>query len=74
MEYLRNIQTIVAIISGVLSIVMFILSRNEKKKCDEIRNTIEQKIEIFNKESSIKSNDQFNIEKVKTFDNRKSIN
>lgn len=65
MEYLRNIQTIVAIISGVLSIVMFILSRNEKKKCDEIRNTIEQKIEIFNKESSIKSNDQFNIEKWK---------
>ncbi|MGG7175515.1 hypothetical protein ACQPV1_19775 [Clostridium neonatale] len=74
MEYLKNVQTIISIISGILSIVMFFLSRNEKKKCAEIRNNIEEKIEIFNKQSSIKSKDQFNIEKVKTFDNRKSIN
>jgi len=74
MDYLRNVQTIVAIVSGLLSIIMFFLARNEKKKCVEIRNNIEQNIQVFNKESSIKSKDNFNIEQVKTFDNRKSIN
>lgn len=74
MDFLRNVQTIVAIVSGVLSILMFFLARNEKKKCAEIRNNIEQSIQIFNKQSSIKSKDSFKIEKVKTFDNRKSIN
>lgn len=74
MEFLKNVQTIVAIISGVLSIIMFFLARSEKKKCAEIRDTIEQSIQVFNKQSSIKSKDEFNIEQVQTFDNRKSIN
>ncbi|NFO57260.1 hypothetical protein FDB39_10205 [Clostridium botulinum] len=74
MEILKNVQTIVSIISGVLSIVMFFLARREKNKCLEMKNNIEQSIQNFNKKSSIKSKDSFNIKKVENFDNSKSIN
>lgn len=73
MKIFENINTIISIIAGLISIIMFILSKREKEKCVEIRNTIEQKIEIANKESNISSKDEFNIKQVGTFDNRKSI-
>lgn len=80
MSYLTDANTIISIICGLITIVMFILAKIQKDKCEAIKkdcikiNTgIEQKIEILNKTSTITSSDQFNIEKVKTFDNRKSI-
>lgn len=69
----EDINTIVSLLAGLLSIIMFFLARNEKNKCIKIRSNIEQKIQILNKESTIKSKDEFNIKKVETFDNRKSI-
>ncbi|MBB2184496.1 hypothetical protein H0486_16580 [Lachnospiraceae bacterium MD1] len=72
MEIFENINTIVSLIAGVISIVMFLLSKREKDECVKIKNQINQQIQI-NKDSSISSNDQFNIKSVKTFDNRKSI-
>jgi len=73
MELFENINTIVSILAGLLSIAMFLLAKNEKNQCNQIRSTIEQKIQILNKNSSIKSKDEFNIKQVDTFDNRKSI-
>lgn len=73
MKIFENINTIISIIASLISIIMFLLSKREKEKCAEIRNIIEQKIQIINKESTIKSNDEFNIQQVQTFDNRKSI-
>ena len=74
MDILENINTIVSLVAGALSIVMFFLAKNEKDKCIEIKKQIEQNIEILTKNSSIKSKDKFNIKKVNNFDNRKSIN
>lgn len=74
MNIIENINTIISLIAGVLSIVMFLLAKNEKNKCIEIKNQIEQNIEVSSKNSNIESNDSFNIKKVKNFDNRKSIN
>lgn len=74
MDILENINTIVSLVAGALSIVMFFLAKNEKDKCIEIKKQIEQNIEISTKNSSIKSKDKFNIKKVNNFDNRKSIN
>lgn len=74
MNIVENINTIVSVIAGILSIVMFFLTKNEKDKCIEIRKQIEQNIEISSKNSSIDSKDNFNIKRVKNFDNRKSIN
>ncbi len=73
MKIFENINTIVSIIAGLLSILMFVLSNRERKKCTQIKNIIEQKIQIVNKESTIKSKDEFNIKQVETFDNRKTI-
>ena len=73
MEILTNINIIVSIIASTLSIIMFFKAKKEKDKCIEIKNTIEQSIQITNKNSEIKSKDEFNIEKVKHFDNRKTI-
>lgn len=72
MEIFENINTIVSLIAGVISIVMFLLSKREKDECVKIKNQINQQLQI-NKDSSISSNDQYNIKNVKTFDNRKSI-
>jgi hypothetical protein len=74
MDILENINTIVSLVAGALSIAMFFLAKNEKDKCIEIKKQIEQNIEISTKNSSIKSKDNFNIKKVNNFDNRKSIN
>lgn len=74
MNIVENINTIVSVISGILSIVMFFLAKNEKDKCIEIKKQIEQNIEISSKNSSIDSKDNFNIKRVENFDNRKSIN
>lgn len=73
MENLKDVQMVVSLIAGVCSIVMFFLSKKQKDKCVRISNAIDQKIEILNKNSSITSNDKYNINKVETFDNRKSI-
>lgn len=73
MTILENINTIVSLICGVLSMVMFLLAKNQKDKCIEISNNIEQKIQILNKQSYIASNDEFNIHTVDKFDNRKSL-
>jgi len=74
MGILENINTIVSLVAGALSIVMFFLAKDEKDKCIEIKKQIEQNIEISTKNASIKSKDNFNIKKVNNFDNRKSIN
>ncbi|GEM_PF-5292263 len=74
MNILEDINTVVSVLAGVLSIVMFFLAKNEKDKCIEIKKQIEQNIEVSIKNSSIKSKDKFNIRKVDNFDNRKSIN
>ncbi len=73
MAILKDVQMVVSLIAGVCSIVMFFLSKKQKDKCVRISNAIDQKIEILNKNSSITSNDKYNINKVETFDNRKSI-
>lgn len=73
MNMIENADTVVSLICGIGSIIMFILSKKQKDECLRISNIIEQKIEIFNKESSISSSDQFNINTVGTFDNKKSI-
>ncbi|BDU84295.1 hypothetical protein [Clostridium perfringens] len=81
MKLLGDINLIISVIAGgfslvasILSIKMFFLAKKEKEKCEEINNQINQKIEIFNKNSAISSKDKFNIDKVNHFDNRKSIN
>jgi len=74
MAILQNAETIVSLICGILSLIMFLLAKQQKDKCISISNKIEQQIQLFSKESSINSNDEFNIKQVKTFDNRKSIN
>ena len=73
MQLLEYLDTIISVICGVGSIVMFFLAKKEKDKCVKIKNTIDQSIKIINENSSIKSRDTFNIDNVQTFDNRKSI-
>jgi hypothetical protein len=73
MAILKDVQMVVSLIAGICSIVMFFLSKKQKDKCVSISNAIDQKIEILNKNLSITSNDKYNINKVETFDNRKSI-
>lgn len=73
MQLLEYLDTVISVICGVGSIVMFFLAKKEKDKCVEIKNTIDQSIKIINENSSIKSKDTFNIDNVQTFDNRKSI-
>lgn len=71
MEIFENINTIVSAISGVLSLVMFFLSKKETEKCEEIKNQIEQTIIMSNKNTTVESNDRYDINNVNTFDNRK---
>lgn len=73
MQLLENIDTIVSVVCGIGSIVMFFLAKNEKDKCIEIKNQIEQNINVSKKQSEISSEDTFKINNVKNFDNRKSI-
>lgn len=73
MEILNNINTVVSIIAGIGSFIMFLGSWKQKKECLKINNLIEQRINTLNKISSITSDDEFHIENVKNFDNRKSI-
>lgn len=73
MKLWENVNTIVSIFAGLLSIIMFFLTKREKDKCVEIKNRIEENVNILNKNSSIKSKDTFDINKIDTFDNRKSI-
>lgn len=69
MNILENINTVVSLIAGVLSIIMFFLAKKEKNKCIEIKRQIEQNIKI----SNMNSNDSYTIDRVKNFDNRKTI-
>ena len=73
MVVLKDVQMVVSLIAGVCSIIMFFLSKKQKDKCLEISNAIDQKVEIFNKSSAITSNDNYNINTVEKFDNRRSI-
>lgn len=73
MELLENVDTIISVICGATSIVMFLLAKKQKDECENIKNIITQKINVITENSSISSSDEFNINKVKTFDNRKSI-
>ena len=73
MTILENANTVISLICGVLSVIMFILTKKKKDECVRISNTIDQKIQIFNKNASIQSNDEFKISSVGTLDNRKSI-
>ena len=73
MDTIESIETIVSLIAGLTSVVMFFLAKREKDECVKIRNHIEQQIHINNKVSKIESNDEFNINSVDTFDNRKTI-
>lgn len=68
-----NVAAVLSMGASLLSIFMFFLSKNEKNKCIEIKNEVNQKIEILNKTSTINSKDNFDIKKVQTFDNSKSM-
>lgn len=73
MELLENINTVVSICAGGLSVFMFFLAKKEKNNCVKIKTQIEQNIE-FTKKSALKSKDNIDIGNVHTFDNRKTIN
>lgn len=73
MTILEDANTVISLICGLGSIIMFLLAKKQKDECIKISNKIDQKIQILNKKSSITSNDEFNIKSVKTFDNKKSI-
>ncbi|MFT5875298.1 MAG: hypothetical protein ACI8WT_004281 [Clostridium sp.] len=68
-----NVAAVLSMGASLLSIFMFFLSKNEKNKCIEIKNEVNQKIEILNKTSTMNSKDNFDIKKVQTFDNSKSM-
>lgn len=70
---LDQINDVVSIIAGILSVVMFWASWREKNKCEEISKNIEQNINLINKSSSVQSEDDFVINHVGNFDNRKTI-
>ncbi|MCI1750950.1 MAG: hypothetical protein LKI17_06470 [Megasphaera cerevisiae] len=70
MDILKDVNTVISIVAGIGSIIMFFLSRHQKNKCLAIQNKIEL---IFNKNSTITSQDSFNIENVGKLDNRKSV-
>ena len=88
METLQNIDTIISVISGIGSIAMFILARNEKCKaekekeeCIKIRAEINnlmtdhrnQQLSDIDGNKNMVSNDSYSISNVENFDNRKSI-
>lgn len=78
MEILENINTIISIMAGVGSVIMFLCAKKEKEECISIKNEIitqqqgKQANDIKGNKNMV-SNDNYNIEKVETFDNRKSI-
>lgn len=73
MEIVKNIDVILSVICAIGSIVMFFKAKKEKDECVEIRTEIKNNLEIINASKEIKSEDEFNIKHVKTFDNRKTI-
>lgn len=73
MDILENMDTIISLICGLGSVIMFLGAKKQKDECIKISNRIDQNIQILNKNSSIESNDVYNIDSVKTFDNRKGI-
>ena len=48
MPIIENVNTIVSVICGIGSIIMFLFAKKEKDKCVEIKNNIDQSIKIFN--------------------------
>ena len=80
MELLENINTVISVVSGIGSIIMFLCAKKEKDECLKIKNEMNQQIaeQKSQQENNIvgnknmTSNDNYNISKVKTFDNRKS--
>lgn len=73
MEIVENIDVVLSVVCAIGSIVMFFKSKKEKDECLKIRTEINNNIKIMKSSNEIKSRDEFNIEKVDTFDNRKSI-
>lgn len=81
MELLENINTVMSVVSGIGAIVMFLCAKKEKDECLKIKNEINQQIaeqksqqnNNIDGNKNMVSNDNYNISKVNTFDNRKSI-
>ena len=88
MEFLENVGVVVSIVSGLASIAMFLSSRMEKNKakkekdeCIKIKNELNQVLSEqkskqtndINGGKNMVSNDNYSINNVKNFDNRKSI-
>lgn len=73
MEILENIDVILSVICAIGSIVMFFKTKHEKEECVKIHTEIKNDLKIINDSKRINSKDEFNIEQVKNFDNRKTI-
>ncbi len=75
MKILENINTIISIICGIGSVIMFFCAKHQRDKCIEIKNEINTKIENFNiltKENI--TNENITSGDVGIFDNRKTYN
>lgn len=79
MGILENMNTIISIMAGICSVIMFFCAKKEKEECINIKNEImtqqqgKQTNDIKGNKNMV-SNDNYNIDKINTFDNRKSIN
>lgn len=70
---MSEIEIFLSIVISLLNIIAFFACKKEKDECAKIKDSIVSISDSFNRKSSIKSNDSFNISKVNTFDNSKKI-
>lgn len=73
MEFIENLDVILSVICAVGSIIMFFKAKQEKNECVKIHTQITNTWEMISSSKEIRSQDEFNINQVETFDNRKSI-
>jgi hypothetical protein len=73
MEIVNNLDVILSVVCSVGSIIMFFKAKKEKDECIKIRTEFKNELRITNSSKEIKSKDEFNIHKVETFDNKKTI-
>ncbi len=73
MDIVNNLDVILSVVCSIGSIIMFFKAKKEKDECIKIRTEIKNDLRITNSSKEIKSNDEFNINQVETFDNRKTI-
>lgn len=73
MDIVNNLDVILSVVCSMGSIIMFFKAKKEKDECIKIRTEIKNDLRITNTSKEIKSNDEFNINQVETFDNRKTI-